>query len=540
MTEIEESPSSKRSKLENINTDNEITKNGNLIIQENNISSSITTSNNNTSSENNDENGNHLLVPTFHDQNQNKSVIYPKPSVFAKRNQRTKFTEFQNEVMHDYFYFQQYPDESEVYTLCRELGLERRIVTVWFQNSRQKLKNRLRKLHGQGQGKKEVDLTPRVHTCAECSAVLPTFVHHLKHVRQVHSTTGSSGHTQQPIKIEDIKYNSLNGSISTTNTSLDGQENGQNSLFDSKDDPTTINTISSSQVENTLENADCRIDSAHEINNYNRPDTANSSEQTITQEEDPLNVNCAENAQEEIKNENKIENLEEGDFHMDEDTLEIDETNLEILDEVAPTPNSTKDQSKTPSVPVYTKVPEKAAKSKNGLRKSRRFTVLLDFEEQNALNSSKKNSLPNSNHDTIHSSPIDSNNTQNSSKSLKKLFKVYNTVPKPRRARTKMTNQQLCILEHHFEDIKFPSLEQCKKISNEVDLTEKIVSIWFQNRRAKMRRDECENSIFNTSSKLSQDVESDISSTASQSNNTLSLEDIMQQAKKFDQNGQTV
>jgi len=55
-----------------------------------------------------------------------------------------------------------------------------------------------------------------------------------------------------------------------------------------------------------------------------------------------------------------------------------------------------------------------------------------------------------------------------------------------------------------------------------------------------MRRDECENSIFNTSSKLSQDVESDISSTASQSNNTLSLEDIMQQAKKFDQNGQTV
>ena len=179
------------------------------------------------------------------------------------------------------------------------------------------------------------------------------------------------------------------------------------------------------QVENTLENSKCQIDSAHEINNYNRPDTANSSDQTITQEEDPLNANYTENAQEEIKNVNKVENLEEGDFHMDEDTLEIDETNLEILDEVEPTPNSTKDQSKTPSVPVYTKVPEKAAKSKNGLRKSRRFTVLLDFEEQNALNSCKKNSLLNSNHDSIHSSPIDNNNTPNSSKSLKKYFILW-------------------------------------------------------------------------------------------------------------------
>ena len=60
--------------------------------------------------------------------------------------------------------------------------------------------------------------------------------------------------------------------------------------------------------------------------------------------------------------------------------------------------------------------------------------------------------------------------------------------PKFRRSRTIFNPEQLEVLEKHFEKIKYPGVKQRKRIADEIGLPEERVQIWFQNRRAKDKR----------------------------------------------------
>lgn len=60
--------------------------------------------------------------------------------------------------------------------------------------------------------------------------------------------------------------------------------------------------------------------------------------------------------------------------------------------------------------------------------------------------------------------------------------------PKFRRSRTIFNPEQLDVLEHHFGKYKYPDIKRRKIISEEIGLPEERVQIWFQNRRAKGKR----------------------------------------------------
>ncbi|CAB3991227.1 paired box Pax-6 isoform X1 [Paramuricea clavata] len=60
--------------------------------------------------------------------------------------------------------------------------------------------------------------------------------------------------------------------------------------------------------------------------------------------------------------------------------------------------------------------------------------------------------------------------------------------PKFRRSRTIFNPEQLDILEKHFKKYKYPDLKRRKTISEEIGLPEERTQIWFQNRRAKDKR----------------------------------------------------
>ncbi|XP_028408398.1 diencephalon/mesencephalon homeobox protein 1-B-like [Dendronephthya gigantea] len=60
--------------------------------------------------------------------------------------------------------------------------------------------------------------------------------------------------------------------------------------------------------------------------------------------------------------------------------------------------------------------------------------------------------------------------------------------PKFRRSRTIFNPEQLEVLEQHFEKYKYPDLKRRKIISEEIGLPEERIQIWFQNRRAKDKR----------------------------------------------------
>jgi AT-binding transcription factor 1 len=116
----------------------------------------------------------------------------PYHSGYAKRANRTRFTDYQIKVLQEYFEQNAYPKDDELDHLSQILNLSPRVIVVWFQNARQKA----RKIY-ENQPPPENKESPNVNSnspfqrtpglnyqCKKCSAVFQRYYDLIRHQKK--------------------------------------------------------------------------------------------------------------------------------------------------------------------------------------------------------------------------------------------------------------------------------------------------------------------------------------------------------------------
>ncbi len=62
------------------------------------------------------------------------------------------------------------------------------------------------------------------------------------------------------------------------------------------------------------------------------------------------------------------------------------------------------------------------------------------------------------------------------------------STPSNKRFRTQMSSLQIKVMKHLFTDYKTPTMSECEMLGKEIGLTKRVVQVWFQNARAKEKK----------------------------------------------------
>ncbi|MGH0133306.1 UNVERIFIED_CONTAM: hypothetical protein FKN15_059408 [Acipenser sinensis] len=370
---------------------------------------------------------------------------------------RTTITPEQLEILYEKYLLDSNPTRKMLDHIAREVGLKKRVVQVWFQNTR------ARERKGQFRAVGPVHTHKR---CPFCRALFKAKSALESHISSRHwHEAKQAGYSVPPSPLQTVE---------------DGGGSPQKySYFEYPSLPITKTESSDYELPAATSTPSKHLEVP--LNNFLSPSSlkAESSDDV-----EGINMNSAD-----VYDQNKVDFDETSSINTAiSDATTGDEGNNEVesitgcTSETKPAYSPAEPKAKTNPTPTSGICDEKLSYSLvNSLsfsgKDSDQYYSMQDDDLDDFADQSETSSLA----DPSSPSPFGANNPFKSSKYGGE--RLGN-----KRFRTQMSNLQLKLLKTCFNDYRTPTMQECEMLGNEIGLPKRVVQVWFQNARAKEKK----------------------------------------------------
>ncbi|TSK98492.1 Zinc finger homeobox protein 4 [Bagarius yarrelli] len=364
---------------------------------------------------------------------------------------RTTITPEQLEILYDKYLLDSNPTRKMLEHIAHEVGLKKRVVQVWFQNTRARERKGQFRAVGPSQTHKK---------CPFCRALFKAKSALDSHIRSRHwheAKQAGFSLPPSPMMLQDEgaespqKYSFMEYPLLPPKTEVNECELPAASSTPVKS--------SEAQLKNFLSPSSLKAENSDESEGLNMNSAEVSFDMNKIDFDETSSINTAiSDATTVDETNNEVENLTaNGAEKLGENKMNIAQIS-DLMEDRFPF------NMVSPALSISGKDSELYFSSKD------------DDLDENA-DRSETSSLA----DPSSPSPFGS---ANSFKALKGSAER----PGHKRFRTQMSNLQLKVLKACFSDYRTPTMQECEMLGNEIGLPKRVVQVWFQNARAKEKK----------------------------------------------------
>ncbi|XP_077374618.1 zinc finger homeobox protein 3 isoform X1 [Festucalex cinctus] len=352
---------------------------------------------------------------------------------------RTTITPEQLEILYQKYLLDSNPTRKMLDHIAHEVGLKKRVVQVWFQNTRARERKGQFRAVGPAQAHRR---------CPFCRALFKAKTALEAHIRSRHWHEAKragynltlSGmfpdHEGIQIKLDALEASGYSQMVSSN---MDGQSSSMS----------PVNRGMDSSPRALLSPSSIKVEGMEDFENSAMSAVNLSFDQNKLDNDDCSSVNTA------------ITDTTTGD-EANADNDSADAKHSQSSSEYLPKPGGT--------VPIL----ENDDQMSSGLVSPATSYYAKDCENEHIIDHSETSSLA----DPCSPSPGASGTRSIDSGDR----------PGQKRFRTQMTNLQLKLLKSCFNDYRTPTMLECEVLGNDIGLPKRVVQVWFQNARAKEKK----------------------------------------------------
>lgn len=370
---------------------------------------------------------------------------------------RTTITPEQLEILYDKYLLDSNPTRKMLDHIAREVGLKKRVVQVWFQNTRARERKGQFRAIGPSQSHKK---------CPFCRALFKAKSALDSHIRSRHwHEAKQAGFSLPPSPM--MNQDNERGESPNKYNFFDYPQLPTKTEPNEYDLPAASSTPvkpSEAQIKNFLSPSSLKAENCDESEGPNNNSAETSSYDLIKMDFDEtssINTAISDATTGDECNNNEVESLTANGG----DKLSDNKKGL------VPNFDGGNDRFQFSMVSPALSFSGKDCDSYFSSRDD-------DMDENNDFSESSSLADPSS------PSPFGAGNPFN------KSGKVNNGGERPghKRFRTQMSNLQLKVLKACFSDYRTPTMQECEMLGNEIGLPKRVVQVWFQNARAKEKK----------------------------------------------------